>query len=151
MTQKQNRVFLILASIGLIYFVIFFFPNGTGAKDRSMLSLFEPDEYAQISHLEKMFRFEEIFTHTFYKLIVYGHYYYGYPFYLTSFLTLLPMYELAGPISKNWQLSLLLLRQVVSVAPMVLASLVMVFAQLHPGSRPSTVSLLNAGVKRNNL
>ena len=54
MTRKQKRVFLTLAIISLIYFAIFFFPNGTGAKDRSMLSLFEPDEYAQISHLEKM-------------------------------------------------------------------------------------------------
>jgi hypothetical protein len=47
MTSAQKRVFAILLFISIAYFSAFILPNNTGAKDQMMISLFEPDEFAQ--------------------------------------------------------------------------------------------------------
>ena len=46
MNSNQKRTFAILTLISIAYFILFIFPNNTGAKDQMMISLFEPDEFA---------------------------------------------------------------------------------------------------------
>ena len=69
----------------------------------------------------------ETFSATLYHIFIYEDYHYGYPFYALSQLVLLPVALLAGAgFAERTQLNLLLLRQLVSVLPLLLAGLVAV-------------------------
>ncbi|MCC7118384.1 MAG: hypothetical protein IT310_07660 [Anaerolineales bacterium] len=127
MTKTQKQVFFALISIGALYFILFIFPNATGAKDRMMISLFEPDEFAQYPIAIKMIRPEATLKAHLINFIVYGHYYYGWPFYALSALTLLPIVFTQG--YDHVQLNLLALRQMVGVLPMLAALLLLVYTQ----------------------
>jgi hypothetical protein len=153
----EKRVLLVLLLISLGTFVLFAFPNATGARDTSMISLFEPDEFAQYSYLTKMLDFERgDFKHSLYNFVVYRHYYYGYPFYLGSGLTLLPVRLLAGLNAKNTEVPLLLLRQFLSVLPMLTALLIFTYLQTRFRSFGPTIFtfvllLVIPGVVRNSM
>ena len=73
MTPTQKRIFAILIFISAVYFTVFIFPNNTGAKDQMMISLFEPDEFAQYPVVLKMLTPGETFKQTVYNFITYGH------------------------------------------------------------------------------
>lgn len=128
MTSKQKRILALLLLAGALYFVLFIFPNATGAKDPAMLSIFEPDESAQYTHPMRMLSPGKSFTQNLNKFINYQHYYYGYPFYIVSIVfALLPLKLLVG--IGNTAYNMLAMRQMVSVLPMVLAVLVLVWTQ----------------------
>jgi hypothetical protein len=140
MTTKQKRIFFILIFIGAIYFAAFIPPNNTGAKDDMMISLFKPDEFAQYSVVMKMLTRRDTFKHTVANVIAYGHYYYGSPFYFSSALLLLPI-KLAGRLKDNVQLSMLLLRQIISVLPMICALLLLTHTQTKFNSYYKSIGL----------
>jgi len=142
--HAEKRVVSILLFIAAIYFLVFAFPNSTGASDASMISIFEPDEFAQYTYLTRMLAFDAgDLKHNLYDFVAYGHYYYGYPFYLGSAITLLPMRLMADLNNKNTQAPLMLLRQCISVLPMLAAILVMTYSQTKFRSLlPSLVTLL---------
>jgi hypothetical protein len=126
----NRRIVLVLIILGALYFVLFAFPNSTGAADPSMISVFQPDEFTQYSYLGNMIAFDHAnFLHNLYSFIAYGHYYYGYPFYLSSALIALPVELAIGLRSQGTQIYLLLLRQFISVLPMILAVLVLTYVQ----------------------
>lgn len=127
MNPTQKRIFIVLLSIGILYFCVFIFPNNTGAKDQMMISLFEPDEFAQSPIIIKMLTPRSSFEQTVLNFVAYGHYYYGSPFYFFSAFTLLPLRF--SEAWRNVQLGLLLLRQIVSVLPMIAALFLLVFVQ----------------------
>jgi hypothetical protein len=128
MTTTQKRIFLILIFIGLLYFAAFIPANNTGAQDDMMISLFEPDEFAQYPIVMKMLTPRDTFNHTVLNFIAYGHYYYGTPFYASSALLLLPL-KLAGDLKATTQLNMLLLRQFISILPMLAALLLLTHLQ----------------------
>ena len=65
---------------------------------------------------------------TWWRLIIYGDYHYGYPFYFYSMLVLLPVRIIYGPnFTAHTQLNLLLLRQLVSVLPIIIVAGLLVF------------------------
>ena len=65
---------------------------------------------------------------TLYHIFIYEDYHYGYPFYALSQIVLLPVVLVAGQgFASLTQINLLLLRQLVSVLPILLAGLVVVF------------------------
>ncbi|HUH96109.1 MAG TPA: hypothetical protein VLZ89_02045 [Anaerolineales bacterium] len=155
MDRTQKRVLWLLLAVGAIYFSAFIIPNSTGAKTYSMISLFSPDEHIQYPTALFMLSGEGL-RHVLHNFILYGDYSYGFPFYGSSALILLPL-KLTNTLNgQNVQLALLLLRQFISVLPMILAVLLMVYAQTRFRSYlPSAVTfsflLLTAAVVENDL
>ncbi|MFT3893065.1 MAG: hypothetical protein QM730_15660 [Anaerolineales bacterium] len=123
-----SRVFLILLLISIAYFITFLPINAQGAKDQYMISVFEPDEFAQYPHPIRMLdQPASSLKGSIYQFIAYQHYYYGYPFYLFSAVAaLLPLKLLGLDTTQNM---LLLYRQLVSILPMIAALLLLVYVQ----------------------
>ncbi len=118
---KRSPTVWLLLICSLLYFALLIFPNATGAQDPDMLAIFEVDEYAQYEHAVRMVS-GETFVDGLYKFVAYQHYYYGYPFYFISGLSLLPLRVLLGADwSQQTTLIVLVLRQLVSVLPNVLS------------------------------
>jgi hypothetical protein len=139
MDSTQKRAFLILLVISILYFGVFVFPNNTGADDHMMISLFEPDEFAQYPIATKMITPRETLEKTILNFVAYRHYYYGSTFYFFSALTLLPIKLSQG--LRDTQLNMLLLRQLISVLPMIGALLLFTFVQTKFSSYIKTILL----------
>ena len=139
MTSTQKRVLAILVFISAAYFTVFIFPNNTGAKDQMMISLFEPDEFAQYPVVTQMLTSDGSRNQTIYNFIAYGHYYYGSPFYFSSALLLLPL-KLTQNLA-NTQLNILLLRQFISILPMLGALLLLTYLQTKFTSPVKSIGL----------
>jgi len=119
MKRKTLGWFLVL---GGVYFALMIAPTLTGARDWNMLSIFEKDEFAQHNHVISMLTPGETLFETVRRFVVYQHYFYGYPFYLLSALMLLPYRLIAGAgWAENPQVVMAILRQMVSVLPMIVA------------------------------
>jgi hypothetical protein len=140
MTFTQKRVFFILIIISIAYFSSFIFPNNTGAKDQMMISLFEPDEFAQYPVVVQMLEPDATLNQTIYNFIAYGHYYYGSPFYFSSALLLLPI-KLTQDLANTTQLNMLLLRQFISILPMLGALLLLTYTQTKFSSLTKSIGL----------
>lgn len=124
------KKYVILAVLAVTYFVLMAFPNATGAENLNMLAIFEKDEFAQYEHVIRMLTPGETLYDTVRHFVVYLHYFYGYPFYLLSALMLFPFRLLAGSDWVNQTSTImLLLRQLVSVLPMILAAGLMAWIQ----------------------
>ena len=93
-----------------------------------MISLFSPDEHIQYPTALSMLSGGNL-KDALHKFILYGDYSYGFPFYGGSALVLLPLKLTNALNSQNVQLAMLLLRQFISVLPMLLAILLMVYTQ----------------------
>jgi len=136
MDRDQKITLSILLVLGGIYFSFFILPNLTGAKDASMLAVFEVDEYAQYPHVLRMLTPGETFYQTLRNFLIYLHYFYGYVFYFFSALALLPVKSLSGG---NWvnqtRLNMVVLRQMINVLPMVASGLLLVYMQTGFKSR----------------
>jgi len=140
LSRKQKRVFALLLLAGCLYFILMIWPNSSGAKDPAMISIFEPDESAQYAHPLRMLSGGETLKAAARRFVYYQHYYYGFPFYASSAVfALLPAKILVG--LGNTQLNMLLLRQMVSVLPMILAVLVFVYLQTRFTSYLSSLAL----------
>lgn len=130
MSKKQKTHFLILALIGLVYFAAFALPNATGAEDEHTLFVNSVDESFQYPNVIRMVTPGKDIHETRFHILSYGHYIYGYPFYVYSALVILPVRLIYGDgMVAHTQLNLLLLRQMVSVLPMIVALLLLVYLQ----------------------
>ncbi len=126
MTQRRTAGILLFA--GLIYFSVFILANRLGAADVDMLAVFEIDEYAQYPFLAPMLSGGESARQAIRNFLVYGHYFYGYPFYFFSAAVLLPMRLAVGADwSAQTQTAMLLLRQMVNVLPNMLSAYALAF------------------------
>jgi len=126
--MENKRLIFVLLFLSILYFVIFIGPNNTGAKTVEMISVFEPDEFAQYPHAIRMLEFKGIsLRHKIWHFVAYQHYYYGFPFYALSFLVLLPVKFLSG--INNVQLNMAVMRQFVSVLPMITTFWLLVYIQ----------------------
>ncbi|MCJ7434139.1 MAG: phospholipid carrier-dependent glycosyltransferase [Anaerolineales bacterium] len=141
MKTTQSRVFLSLLLIGAAYFLLFWPVNALGARDQTMISVFDPDEFAQYSHPVRMLdQPGNTLKQSIYRFTAYQHYYYGYPFYLYSaVVALLPLKLILG--SGNTSYNMLLLRQLVSVLPMIAAVALLVYLQTKFQSYLRSISL----------
>ncbi len=130
MDQSQKRTFTLLLLTGVLVFILFIFPNFKGAKDAVMLSIFEVDEYAQYPHILRMVTPGDSLYQTVRNFLLYLHYYYGYPFYFLSAVSILPIKWISG---SDWSLQtpliVLMLRQMLSVLPALLAVGVLTYCQ----------------------
>lgn len=142
MTRQQKRVLLMLVGLGTAYFVLFLFPNLTGAKDENMISVFQVDEYAQYPHVLHMLAPGKTLFESLHNFLVYVHYFYGYPFYLLSALSILPLKLVYGAAwTTHTQAIVTVMRQVVSVLPMLLAAGLLVFIRTRFQSAWKAVGL----------
>ena len=125
--KKSTSVFLLLLLLGAGYFLLFWQPNSTGARDFNMTFIFEQDEPAQYPHVIRRLELRDTIPQTLYRVFAYQHYYFGFPYYGYSALVLLPVKLLVG--LENVSLNMLLLRQFVSVLPMILGVMALVYLQ----------------------
>jgi hypothetical protein len=104
-----------------------------GAVNSEMLSVFQPDEYAQYPYLMHMLNNSgENLIQTIHTFLVYGHYYYGYPFYFFSGLALIPVkIALGAQWTASTQVIMAVLRETINVLPMLIAILLLVWMQTH--------------------
>lgn len=127
MAKQQKLVFWLLVLLSLLIFAAFITPNLTGAKDVTMLSVFEHDEFAQYPNVIHMLQPGESLKATLHNFLVYLHYYYGYPFYFFSALAILPVkWILGAEWIGNTQVIVAVLRQLINVLPMLLAVFILV-------------------------
>ena len=124
--QRTRRNFGVVILFTLVYFVVVGLPNANGSAVQ--------DEAITYPIVVKMLDFDPDPHVTLGRLIIYGDYHYGYPFYLASFLVLLPMRLILGPDTiQQFALMMFLLRMFISVLPMLAAVLLLV--QMQTGFR----------------
>jgi len=122
--EKAFRIsFWVLVILGVLYFLWFIPPNAQGAANSHDLLLTCGDEYITYPYVEHMMQPSQNIHEFWWRLIIYGDYIYGYPFYFFSFLVLLPARLLAGEqFFSQMQINILILRQFISVLPIILAA-----------------------------
>ncbi|HEY60864.1 MAG TPA: hypothetical protein G4N92_09330 [Anaerolineae bacterium] len=127
--KKELPLLAVIITV-ILFFIFFSLPNSRGAKDEHMLFILSQDENIQYPYLKKILTPKDNLISTIRNFVGYGHYYYGYPFYVSSALSILPVRVFTGSESSNLtQLNLYLLRQIVSVTPLLLSIGVMVYLQ----------------------
>lgn len=131
-TQNGKRVGIWLFIIATLYFVAFIFPNSLGAKSERMLLATSLDEPITYPHVVRMLTPAKDIKDLFSRWVIYGDYHYGYPFYFLSALTVLPVRLIYGGEFVNYTaVNLLLLRQFISVLPLIMAILLLVYEQTN--------------------
>ncbi|MFN8386993.1 MAG: hypothetical protein U0X92_11300 [Anaerolineales bacterium] len=140
MNMIRKRTIAAIGLISIAYFILFIFPNNTGAKDKMMISLFEPDEFAQYGVVIKMITPYDELDKTVLNFIAYRHYYYGSPFYFSSAFILLPI-KLFENVRQTTQLNILLLRQFIGVLPMLGAIILLTYTQTKFQSFTKSIAL----------
>ena len=127
MTSVQKRFFGLLLFMAVIAFVLFALPNAVASQNLAMVQIFQPDEAAPLPYVLQMIAPAPTLNLALRNFIFYNYYYYGFPFFAASALLLLPLQWLGrlGDIP----LIMLVLRQFVSVLPMLAALLLLVYMQ----------------------
>jgi hypothetical protein len=129
---KKRIIFISLIILTICLLVINIPSNLSGAANPEELSAFEADEYAQYPYLLHMLTPAEgsSVLQMLHNFAEYGHYYYGYPFYFFSGLVVLPIkLALGADWTNSTALIIMMLRECISVLPMLLAILLLVWMQ----------------------
>ena len=157
MNPTQKKIFLALLLIGLLYFALFIPPNSLGAQSEGMLAKTSIDEPVTYPYVVRMLTPAHSPKELFERWVIYGDYHYGYPFYFLSALVVLPVRLSTGALFVNHtSLNLLLLRQLISVLPMLAACILMVYLVTAFRSAWQSILLLavlltTRGIVRSNL
>jgi hypothetical protein len=127
MTTTQKRIFALLLFMAAAAFILFALPNAVASKDLSMVQIFQPDEAVPLPYVFRMIAPAPTLNLALRHFIFYDYYYYGFPFFAASALVVLPLQWL-GRLG-DMPLVMLILRQFVSVLPMLVALLLLVYMQ----------------------
>lgn len=127
MTSTQKRIFGLLLLMAAAAFYLFALPNSIASQNLSMVQIFQPDEAAPLPYIFRMIAPAPTLNLALRHFIFYEFYYYGFPFFASSALLLLPLQWLSR--LGDMPLVMLLLRQGISVLPMLAALLLLVFMQ----------------------
>ncbi|MBT3241426.1 MAG: hypothetical protein HON98_13745 [Chloroflexi bacterium] len=139
MSKTEKKTLITIIIIGLIYLFLFYFPNSIGSDDPQMIAVFEPDESAQLSPILNMIERSETLKKSVLRFFFYNYYFYGFPFFAYSAILILPL-RLLGE-SSNFPLIMTILRQAVSVLPMTIALILLVYSQTKFKSRLNSLLL----------
>ncbi len=123
----SKRIVIVLALMAIIVFALFVLPNSVASQNLAMVQIFEPDEAAALPYLFKMFTPAKTLYQTLHNFIFYDWFYYGFPYFFFSALAVIPV-KLAGRLN-DIPTVMLVLRQVISVLPMLAALLLLVYMQ----------------------
>ena len=127
MDSKQKRIFILLLVIATGIFALFILPNNVGSQNLSMVQMFQPDEAAPLPSVFHMIAPANSLNQALRSFVFYDYYYYGFPYFSFSALLLLPLRWMSR--LGNLPLVMLILRQMVSVLPMLAALLILVYMQ----------------------
>jgi len=127
MTTTQKRIFALLLFMAAVGFILFALPNAVASKNISMVQIFQPDEAAPLPSVFRMIAPAPSLNLALRHFIFYDYYYYGFPYFAVSALLILPLQWL-GRLG-DMPLVMLILRQFVSVLPMLAALLLLVYLQ----------------------
>jgi hypothetical protein len=127
MTTTQKRYFILLLLLAAAGFGLFILPNRVASDNLSMVQMFQPDEAAPMPYLLKMIAPADGLNHALRQFVFYEYYYYGFPYFALSALVLLPL-QWAGRLAEV-PLVMLVLRQLISVLPMLAGLLLLVYMQ----------------------
>jgi Glycosyltransferase family 87 len=126
--QKPIKTTLwILAGLSVFLFALFAWPNLAASKNLAMVQAFEPDEAVLIPYVLHMISPASSIFQFLHQFIFYDYYFYGFPFFAFSALVLLPLQWL-GQLT-NMPLVMLILRQSLSVLPLMAAILILLYMQ----------------------
>ena len=132
MEKIQKKILWTLVILGALYFALFWFPNASTLGSDNPIVYLDRDEYVTYPIVERMLAFEGDIHNIWGRLIVYGDYHYGYPFYFFSFLVLLPLRLIQGSaFFEHIPTNILLLRQFISVLPMILTAGILAYTHSH--------------------
>ena len=142
MDKNQRRTLWVILGLGLLYFLAFVPVNLRGAESETMLAATSLDEPVTYPYVVRMLTPASGPKDLFERWVIYGDYHYGYPFYFFSAVTVLPVRLIHGARFTDFtQLNLLLLRQIVSVLPMVIAAGLLVYLNTRFRSLWASVGL----------
>lgn len=125
MIRSQKICISVLLLLSVALFAALWLPNQTGAEDLAMVFTFEVDEGVPFPYLRDMLQPQESLKHTLVNFFAYEYYFYGFPYFAYSALVLLPL-ALLGQLG-NMPLVMALLRNLVSVLPMLGAIWLLVY------------------------
>ncbi len=127
MSKNKTPILIILILISIIAFVIFAIPNARASENKAMVQMFEPDEAAPLDPMLAMIRPANSLYEGLHNFVFYEYYFYGFPYFASSALSILPLRWLDR--LADLSLVMLTLRQVISVLPMLIALLILVYMQ----------------------
>ena len=119
-------LFICLA-MAITAFVLFVLPNRVASENLSMVQMFQPDEGSALPPVFKMIAPASSLNQALRSFVFYDYYYYGFPYFGLSALVLLPLRWLG--LLADMPLVMLILRQFISVLPMLAALLILVYIQ----------------------
>ncbi len=108
-------------------FVLNGLPNAAASQNMAMVQMFEPDEAGPLPYMLHMIAPQPTLDKTLRGFIFYEYYFYGFPYFAASALSVLPV-QLLGQVG-NLPVVMLVLRQAISVLPMLLALLLLIYLQ----------------------
>src|SRR5262249_19938486 len=145
---NNRRTLTALALLSCAYLSAFIPPNLTGAKDYMMVGVFRDelpeygtDEGVQIQRLALMTQFEASPYKTLKNMVFYNYYFYGYTFFLSSMLAILPLrlIEHFFQMSISTSLYMMVLRQ---LSPIIMVTAILLLVYLWTGFRSASRSVL---------
>lgn len=127
MPRRNLTVILILALISVLYFLAFIPANSAGSENHAMVGIFEPDEGATHSVVDRMTSPKADVSDWLKHFVRYDFYHYGFPFFAISSI---PAY-LTRWLGYYENLSVLMAsyRQFVNVLPMIIAIWILAWLQ----------------------
>lgn len=128
LSKDQKRVFLLLCILGVLTIAVLMPSNINGTADWDAFQRYGGDEYVIYPILMDVMAPGETFSATLYHRFIYEDYHYGYPFYAWSMMVLQPVQWVLGTdFPDAVRINLPLLRIFVSVVPVILAAIVLVY------------------------
>jgi len=157
MRLSKKAVVWLTAAICLAYFALFIIPNARGAESEVMLGRTSVDEPVTYPYVVRMLYPAKDLKDLWSRWIIYGDYHYGYPFYFFSAVSVLPVRLVYGANFIDFTpLNLLLLRQLISVLPMIAVVVLLIYLQTRFEEPWAALGLLvllftNRAVVRQNI
>ena len=128
LSAAQKKSLIILLGIGIIYILVLLPSNINGTQNWEAFEKYGGDEYVIYPILRDVADPGNSYSEWLYHHYIHEDYHYGYPFYAVSYAVLLPYRLLLGPdFMQRIDLTLPALRIMVSVVPLMLGCLILVF------------------------
>lgn len=127
MKNKQNFIVVILIILLICGLVFYSLPNSKASENLAMVTMFEPDEGAMVPVIKRMVAPYPDLVHTIYRFIAYSFYHYGFPQFAPSAITYKVLTWFGQ--GENMPLVMLSLRLLITVLPMLVSLLVLVYLQ----------------------
>ncbi len=128
LNRTQKRTLAVLLVLSLIYILVLLPSNLNGSRGWDDFRHYGGDEYVIYPILQNVLTPGDTFSATLYHHYIHEDYHYGYPFYAVSSLFMYPIRLFCGPdFMQRIEITLPVLRTMVSVVPLMLGCLILVF------------------------